>query len=149
MTGLLNLMLPEVPDPVEARARELMALAERIESEDVGSSRLDEEVWNAFNPGRRIEDTNAENAPPDAIYWFDLPNYTTSIDAALMLVPPHAWVQIKHRRGDDNSKQLIAGFETGSVPYWSAGLARTFPLCVVSAALRHLAATLRPERRDG
>lgn len=67
-----------------------------------------------------------------------LPNYTSSIDAALTLVPEgdDIWLKIQHARYDGHPKVCTAGFETGKAPYWHGGMAVTFPLALCIAALR-------------
>lgn len=115
----------------------LNALADRVEREE---------------PSFELDSTIYEDALPveEKRRIVDLPAYTTSLDAALTLVPEDwtAWELISHAAKTLFSADLSRLTTCGAGEDWAHGLGRTPALALCAAALRARAALADPAPAD-
>lgn len=129
---------------------EILRLAGRVEALEVGDGRLNCLIENALGLAKFERDPRVLFG--DADYnRVDPKPYTSSIDAAMGLVPPDSWHEIKGPRKYLNIPTPVPN-------YWSAHLARwnhegdamgwgaTPALALTAAALRAIASTMEDDR---
>ena len=105
-------------------------LIARLESAPEGSRELDKAIW------LHITDAPYVDFRADTADW--LPHYTTSLDAALELVPEGwtAWELRSHGRKTRFSADLSRMSECDAGEDWAHGMGSTPALALVIAVLR-------------
>lgn len=133
---------------------DLLALVDRVEKEAAGSRELDAEIWLTVTPGATREPRTVRSSKglwPD--YVIDetrdaserlivVPSYTSSIDAAMSLVPEGWGLKLEHNMGHGTT--CTVGHVGPDKLYdrpegWSGAATPALALC--AAALRALANT--------
>ncbi len=124
-------------------AATLLALAERCEREEPGCE-LNDAI--AFAVGWRLNETIWWN-PPDGDWSLEVPRYTTSLDAAVTLVP-EGWIwQGGERYEDEKVGGWARVFPRGAMNRGTGNRdAKTSALALCAAALRACVAMTKEEK---
>lgn len=94
-----------------------MSLIKRLESATEGSRELDWAIHFTLHPRM---DANVPIGPADPL-WAIVPRYTSSIDAALTLVPEGYMVHLNIRHGKDGGAGAFVGTDWDTNKPWFKG----------------------------
>jgi hypothetical protein len=72
-----------------------------------------------------------------------------SLDAAMALVVPEAWLSLSHRRDSETGARIcVAALDFSREPYTAVGSAKTFPLALTIACLKAIESRRAAQSED-